>query len=77
MKNKKIIIRKVLKKEFPLLAEYLSKEALPKYSSSQYLRRFKFWWLENPAFQKNDSYGRRLNKNTKTANKYRGLKNLE
>ena len=57
MKNKKIIIKKVLKKEFPLLAEYLSKEALPKYSSSQYLRRFKFWWLENPAFQKNDSYG--------------------
>jgi len=57
MKNKKIIIRKVLKKDFSLLAEYLSKEALPKYSSSQYSRRFKFWWLENPAFKKNDSYG--------------------
>ena len=57
MKNKKIIVRKILKKEFSILAEYLSKEALPKYSPSQYLRRFNFWWLDNPAFKKNDSYG--------------------
>ena len=57
MDDKKIIIREVLKKDLPLLADYLSEVALPKYSSEKYIRRFNFWWLKNPAFSKDDSYG--------------------
>jgi len=54
---KKIIVREVLKKDLPLLADYLSEEALPKYSPSKYIKRFNFWWLKNPACRKDDSYG--------------------
>ena len=57
MDNKKIIVRKVLKKDLPLLAKYLSEKALPKYPSNEYIRRFNFWWLKNPAFSKHDFYG--------------------
>lgn len=57
MDNKKIIIRKVYKKDFTNLSIYLSKKALPRYSPRQYVRRFNFWWLKNPAFRKNDIYG--------------------
>lgn len=57
MDNKKITIRQVNKKDFINLSKYLSKKALPKYSPKQYMRRFNFWWLKNPAFRKNDIYG--------------------
>ena len=55
--SKKITIRKVFRRDFANLSKYLSKKALPRYSPNQYIRRFNFWWLKNPAFRKNDIYG--------------------
>ena len=57
MNNKKIIIREVKKSDFNLLANYLSQSVVPKYSQDEYLRRFNFWWIVNPAFKINDKYG--------------------
>ena len=57
MTNIDIQIRELEKKDFDDLSDFLSCNAKPKYSKSDYLRRFNFWWLSNPAFKKNDKMG--------------------
>ncbi len=50
-------IRKLDKNDLDLLSDFLAINAMPKYSKSDYLRRFNLWWESNPAFQDTDSMG--------------------
>lgn len=52
-----IIIREVVKKDFEVLAQFLSSSAAPHFTVREYLDKFNFWWLNNPYFRDNDCFG--------------------
>ena len=55
--TKKIKIRSVEKNDLNVLAEFLTKNALPTYTPRDYKIRFDFWWTNNPAFESSDHRG--------------------
>jgi hypothetical protein len=57
MNKENIKIRKLEKNDFDLLSDFLAINAIPRYSKSDYHRRFYSWWVSNPAFQNTDTMG--------------------
>ena len=55
--QKNINVRSLESHDLNLLAEFLSTNATPKYSTDKYKLRFNFWWYNNPAFRRNDQMG--------------------